>query len=254
MRALRPSLGEAHGGYTSCAVASLFLLRPFSSAPSPLDTGEVDIPLLIRWTASMQGSGIDGGGFRGRTNKLVDGCYSWWVGGLNPLLAELVRDKAHGPGGEWEDWEDTLLNKEALQRYILTAAQITTGGLRDKPGKPADAYHTSYNLAGLATAQHRMAPSPDVRKRADAVWKDTNPFGLELSGEDTPETRASRRQAYLASYEWTEDEPASVYVGGEDTRINAAHPLYNLTATSLRRMMGHFYGQELVNISPHTPE
>lgn len=26
------------------------------------------------------------GGFQGRTNKLVDGCYSFWVGGLFPLL------------------------------------------------------------------------------------------------------------------------------------------------------------------------
>ena len=29
---------------------------------------------------------MDLGGFRGRTNKLVDGCYSWWVGGCFALL------------------------------------------------------------------------------------------------------------------------------------------------------------------------
>ena len=29
------------------------------------------------------------GGFRGRTNKLVDGCYSFWQGGLFPLLHSL---------------------------------------------------------------------------------------------------------------------------------------------------------------------
>lgn len=31
---------------------------------------------LLRWSASCQG-GMEGG-FMGRTNKLVDGCYSWW--------------------------------------------------------------------------------------------------------------------------------------------------------------------------------
>lgn len=38
----------------------------------------------------MQGLEVDGGGFRGRTNKLVDGCYSWWVGGLFPLLEDIM--------------------------------------------------------------------------------------------------------------------------------------------------------------------
>jgi len=30
------------------------------------------------------------GGFSGRANKLVDGCYSFWQGGLLPLLMPLV--------------------------------------------------------------------------------------------------------------------------------------------------------------------
>ena len=30
------------------------------------------------------------GGFNGRTNKLVDGCYSFWQGGLFPLLEDLL--------------------------------------------------------------------------------------------------------------------------------------------------------------------
>lgn len=34
----------------------------------------------------MQGTEIELGGFKGRTNKLVDGCYSWWVGGAFALL------------------------------------------------------------------------------------------------------------------------------------------------------------------------
>ena len=37
----------------------------------------------------MVGGPMDLGGFRGRTNKLVDGCYSWWVGGCFALLEGL---------------------------------------------------------------------------------------------------------------------------------------------------------------------
>lgn len=38
----------------------------------------------------MQGTHIELGGFRGRTNKLVDGCYSWWVGGCFLLVEGLL--------------------------------------------------------------------------------------------------------------------------------------------------------------------
>jgi protein farnesyltransferase subunit beta len=31
------------------------------------------------------------GGFQGRTNKLVDGCYSFWQGGLFPLVNHILQ-------------------------------------------------------------------------------------------------------------------------------------------------------------------
>jgi protein farnesyltransferase subunit beta len=37
----------------------------------------------------MQGIDVEMGGFKGRTNKLVDGCYSWWCGGSFSLLEAL---------------------------------------------------------------------------------------------------------------------------------------------------------------------
>lgn len=43
----------------------------------------------------MQASAVDGGGFKGRSNKLVDGCYGWWVGGSFTVLEEMVK-KARG--------------------------------------------------------------------------------------------------------------------------------------------------------------
>lgn len=30
------------------------------------------------------------GGFQGRTNKLVDGCYSFWCGAILPIVQALI--------------------------------------------------------------------------------------------------------------------------------------------------------------------
>ena len=87
LAAQRPSLGEAHGGYTFCALASWVLLQPYISAGE--DAPRVDVRRLLRWLVHMQGLEIELGGFKGRTNKLVDGCYSWWVGGAFALLEAL---------------------------------------------------------------------------------------------------------------------------------------------------------------------
>ena len=112
----------------------------------------------------MQGASIELGGFKGRTNKLVDGCYSWWVGGCVGLvdgLLETGRPEEHAHSedakadheGEWDDVDgrpqrlfpidstltsdiaDSLFNRRALQEYVLFAGQHHAGGLVDKPPK-----------------------------------------------------------------------------------------------------------------------
>ncbi|CAL8102406.1 unnamed protein product [Calicophoron daubneyi] len=173
---------EAHGGYTFCAVAALCLLeRP----------DLIDLPRLIRWISSRQMASE--GGFQGRTNKLVDSCYSFWQGAVFPIIEELLT-MASDPA---LSSHDTLFNTSALQEYILLCCQKVSytrpglsvpstptsennkssgdgtsssdanyhmeggGGLIDKPGKNADVYHTCYALSGLSMAQH----SPRVRYR-----------------------------------------------------------------------------------------
>lgn len=46
-----------------------------------------------------------------------------------------------------------LFDSFGLQCWILLHCQMNDGGLRDKPNKPADLYHTCYCLSGLAVAQ-----------------------------------------------------------------------------------------------------
>lgn len=256
---------EAHGGYAFCAVAGLALLGALHRA---------DIPSLVRWLAARQ-LPLEGG-FAGRCNKLVDGCYSFWqgataaiveghlagadtlasgagaaapaavgagssrramlfrepsewaedagatasaaaavtaagaaastsagsaaagssdaAGGVRRMLVRAASDG--GGGGEGaggvtgtrtlvigpsvlppaadavethvaapsaaastaalaaSDGLPAVMNRRALQSYVLYCCQQPEGGLRDKPSKSRDQYHSCYCLAGLSAAQH----------------------------------------------------------------------------------------------------
>lgn len=121
---------EAHGGYTFCAVASLAMLNALD---------KVNIDALLSWCSSRQTK--EEKGLNGRSNKLTDGCYSFWVGGTAAIL------EAYGYG--------VCIDKDALKQYILKCCQSEESpGLRDKPGTQADFYHTNYVLAGLSICEH----------------------------------------------------------------------------------------------------
>lgn len=131
---------EAHGGYSFCAAAALAMLG--SSAV-------VDLHSLLRWTVNRQMQFE--GGFQGRTNKLVDGCYSFWQGALIPIVQALIMKEEPELRAFMKQ---PLFHREALQEYVLICCQRPSGGLIDKPGKLADPYHTCYTLSGLSIAQH----------------------------------------------------------------------------------------------------
>ncbi len=186
----RSPLGEAHGGYTFCALASWVLLQPFleqTAQPKP----EIDLKNLSRWLVNMQGTEIELGGFKGRTNKLVDGCYAWWCGGAFALLEALglggiqnansdeVPLDSGAAAGVWDDVDgalivltdttslshasslsESLFNRNALQEYILYAGQHPAGGLRDKPPKyvavPLEVHTTANRQYRNADAYHTL--------------------------------------------------------------------------------------------------
>ncbi|KAF7972312.1 hypothetical protein HWV62_5133 [Athelia sp. TMB] len=238
----RPPLGESHGGYAFCALASWVMLQPFlpdSAAPA------INLKKLTRWLVQLQGADAELGGLKGRTNKLVDGCYAWWVGGSFALLSALgvghvlEPEPAHDDAAEedWHDADDSLLNRVALQKYILFAGQHPAGGLRDKPPKGADSYHTLYCLSGLSAAQHQLLPSATRRAQLLDAWKTTPSDPLN----------DLRKHAYADALSWTEEEGATIVVGGDGNRVNATHPLFNLTVSHAEAMMGHFYGQEVLS-------
>ncbi|KAK8278411.1 hypothetical protein V6Z11_D09G033900 [Gossypium hirsutum] len=56
---------------------------------------------------------------------------------------------------------EPLFNSLALQQYILLCSQELNGGLRDKPGKSRDHYHTCYCLSGLSVCQRSWLEDED---------------------------------------------------------------------------------------------
>lgn len=131
---------EAHGGNTYCAFAAALI----SECTECVDTSAV-----LDWAVMRQMSFE--GGFQGRTNKLVDSCYSFWVGSLFPLMSlaqPRTADQSQRPDIA------SCFNANALQLYILECCQLSNGGFRDKPGTPRDLMHTCYALSGLSVTQH----------------------------------------------------------------------------------------------------
>ncbi|CAD6891676.1 unnamed protein product [Tilletia controversa] len=326
-----PQLGEAHGGYAHCALASYLSLitleetyqeiqsseasatatatAPLSAVPQP----ELDLDALLHWACTQQGLAIEGGAFRGRTNKLVDGCYGWFGGaGLFTVLDACLNEKrgkrrrripqstlaarkdadtsASAPSsasdaaakdaGE-DGWsteseddalfttsveDDWLFDPIALQEYILIAAQNNSvpgsgahlGGLRDKPGKRADAYHTCYNLSGLSLCQHRIVRSREAHVFLERAWKSSPSEGdesssssLRTSSVQLPHQQSDdwQKACYVSALAWLSEPPAegapSRIVGEPKTNgINPTHPLFNLTFPRVKMMMDWAYQQK----------
>ncbi|TKR87322.1 hypothetical protein L596_011736 [Steinernema carpocapsae] len=133
---------EGHGGYTFCAIAALTILGQLNKVANE--------EALVKWLVARQMKYE--GGFSGRSNKLVDNCYSFWVGCAIALMDEHLSRKLPNGG------HTLLFDWKALQAYILIAGQcVETSLFRDKPKKVGDFYHNCYSMSGLSISQ-KYAP------------------------------------------------------------------------------------------------
>jgi protein farnesyltransferase subunit beta len=122
------------------------------------------------------------GGFAGRTNKLVDACYSWWIGGCWSLIEAVYSHPVTSPSlwNRGTPLPCPQLNSDALKKYVLSCAQAPDGGLRDKPGMRPDFYHSLYSLAGLSATQYRYVFDEMVQP---VDGEDQVPFKWVVTGE-----------------------------------------------------------------------
>lgn len=139
---------EAHGGYSYCGLSALCIIGKADA---------LDLHAFLNWVSHRQMASE--GGFQGRTNKLVDSCYSFWQGAIFPLIHEAFRQ-----GGTKVALPEThcWFPPQPLQTYVFLACQHHSGGLKDKPGKSADFYHTCYSLSGVAASQYGLDGTPNI--------------------------------------------------------------------------------------------
>lgn len=117
---------ESHAGQIFTCLGAL-------SIGGELDSflGEAGKDRLGAWLSERQLE--DSGGFNGRPMKLVDVCYSWWVGSSLAMINRL----------HWID-------KKKLTAFILQCQDPEQGGIADRPGDMVDVFHTVFGVAGLS--------------------------------------------------------------------------------------------------------
>ena len=70
---------------------------------------------------------------------------------LNVSPASAMGAGASGGEAEW-------YNRRRLQEWVLCCCQDPRGGLKDKPDRPRDYYHTCYSLSGLSLSFRSTSP------------------------------------------------------------------------------------------------
>lgn len=195
--------GEAHGGYTFCGLAAMVILG---------EAHKLNLDRMAYWLANRQLT--EEGGFNGRTNKLVDSCYNFWQGATFELLDIAMKGQGNVDGRY-------LCNQEALQGYAIFCCQDEkSGGMKDKPMKRADTYHTMYASSGLSIIQHSSAYD---HLHAPNSNKGEGFDGLKPSEKDK-----------------------EVLLGGiERNRVRRVHPVYNVRYDYVAKAKKYFKDKKL---------
>lgn len=118
---------EAHGGYTFCGLTTMILIN---------EAHRLDLPSLIDWVAFRQGVEC---GFQGRTNKLVDGCYSFWQGDVLALIIQKLSSIVD------EQLKKSYFGERKQSDGIKCSAEIS-----NLSGEECDPYGSSHKAGKLS--------------------------------------------------------------------------------------------------------
>lgn len=298
---------EAHGGYTYCALAALRILelagrealaadveaqqqqgaapargqgqsqgRTLSAYERRVWTECVQAPSRLQYNSlcswlSQRQLALEGG-FAGRTNKLVDACYSFWQAACFHMVPGSTITKPSYWHGRHADGSaagsdssavasaavGSLFDRRALQVYLLRCGQDTTGGgIRDKPGKSRDYYHTCYGLQGMSVAQHdytgaaSSVPTVVQPDSASVRGRQADPASSASGSASATGAGARERTANVFGTaiqgipdEGQADEEASSR-GRADNTLLPVHPLFGLCWDRYEAARAHFRSQPL---------
>lgn len=138
--------------YTFCGLAAALLAG---------DASLLRLPALAAWLVARQGA-VEGG-FQGRTNKLVDGCYAFWQGATAGLLQRLTPQLV------------------AQQRALYRGAPLKDTRGRNMEGDEATSESGTKDVAG----EHELGSAAE-RERSDA-----GPVGQQEREEES-RTKANK--------------------------------------------------------------
>jgi len=141
---LRPSQ-ESHGGATYTCLASLRLLGGLNALTTEQRNSAVTFCVLKQDSAQ--------GGFSGRSNKVCDTCYAYWIGSSLHIL---------GKGD--------FINRAGLTRYLDTTSHPMIGGYAKCSGEAPDPYHTHFGICArtLCEVDASKAMEPSLGLLRDA--------------------------------------------------------------------------------------
>ncbi|BAB89459.1 putative farnesyltranstransferase [Oryza sativa (japonica cultivar-group)] len=168
---------EAHGGYTFCGLATMILLNEVDK----LDLASLivnAIPVFFFLASSTLSDKLlvyDQGAALALTQKLmtvVDEQLKSSYSSKRPPGDDACGTSSSTEAAYYAKFGFDFIEKSnqigplfhniALQQYILLCAQVLDGGLRDKPGKNRDHYHSCYCLSGLSVSQYSAMVDSDA--------------------------------------------------------------------------------------------
>ncbi|RLN22670.1 hypothetical protein C2845_PM07G22300 [Panicum miliaceum] len=173
---------EAHGGYTFCGLAALILLNEAEKLDLPRLIGAaialtqklvmiIDEQLKLSYSCKKpSGEDACGTSSSGCTSEKsssgkTDGLPFFFFHEMKNSSLLFVYAVDYAKFGfdfvQQSNQVGPLFHNIALQQYILLCAQVLEGGLRDKPGKNRDHYHSCYCLSGLSVSQYSATTDSD---------------------------------------------------------------------------------------------
>ncbi|CAH9088095.1 unnamed protein product [Cuscuta epithymum] len=229
---------EAHGGYTFCGLAAMVLIN---------EVNRLDLQSLLDWMVFRQG--VEGG-FQGRTNKLVDGCYSFWQGGVAAIIQRLPLDATECQscagsdhddsfGGISSDEEDNL-ERTSIHTDLAKRIDLGHGVGSEHEAEPSNLSDIGYHFINGQQHASRSPLFDSMSLQRYIILCSQVEGGFRdkpRKGRDHYHTCYCLSGLSISQYSWTRDfrtPPLPGHILGPYSKnlVERIHPLFNIVIDS----------------------